>query len=197
MNTPPRWVGYVGLNDVDATTERFRAAGGSVYVEPRDIPNVGRFAVVTDPQKATIALFKPGARHPRAPSRRPRHPLASVGTSYSRPIGRKRSPSTAACSAGRRARRMTWARWAPISFSTPAARRSVACLTNRRSCPATFWIYYLNVDAVEPAAERVKAGGGQIAKGPMEEPGDPQGATFAALGLAASRSVDGARHVWR
>jgi len=56
--------------------------------------------------------------------------------------------------------------------------------------PATFWIYYINVDAVEPAAVRVKAGGGQIANGPMEVPGgswivqckDPQGATFALVG---------------
>ena len=45
-------------------------------------------------------------------------------------------------------------------------------------------------DAVEPAAERGKAGGGQIANGPMEVPGgswivqckDPQGATFALVG---------------
>jgi predicted enzyme related to lactoylglutathione lyase len=56
--------------------------------------------------------------------------------------------------------------------------------------PVSFWTYYFNVPAVEPAAERVKAGGGQIINGPMEVPGgswivqckDPQGAVFALVG---------------
>src|SRR5262249_39791434 len=58
MNTPPSWVGYIGVDDVDATTKKIKSLGGAVYVEPKDIPNIGRFAVVADPQKAAFALFK-------------------------------------------------------------------------------------------------------------------------------------------
>src|SRR5438270_8311104 len=58
MGTPPSWVGYVAVDDVDATTAKVTAGGGKVYVQPRDIPNVGRFAIVADPDGAAIAVLK-------------------------------------------------------------------------------------------------------------------------------------------
>ena len=69
MGTPPSWLGYVGVDDVDATTDHARRLGGAVYVEPRDIPNVGRFSVIADPQKAVIGLFKWSIPMPDAPVR--------------------------------------------------------------------------------------------------------------------------------
>ena len=55
--------------------------------------------------------------------------------------------------------------------------------------PMPFWLYYVNVEAIDAAAGRVKAGGGSVLNGPMEVPGsrwivqcsDPQGAMFALL----------------
>src|SRR5208283_1921197 len=41
-------------------------------------------------------------------------------------------------------------------------------MTRPPQVPASFWLYYVNVDALDPAVERIKAQGGQIAKGPME-----------------------------
>ncbi|WP_163614835.1 VOC family protein, partial [Klebsiella pneumoniae] len=58
MGAPPHWIGYIVVDDVDAATDKARSLGGSVYVEPQDIPEVGRFSVVTDPQKAAFCLFK-------------------------------------------------------------------------------------------------------------------------------------------
>ena len=46
----PGWVGYVGVSDVDAYVGRVTKAGGAVHVPPTDIPNIGRFAMVADPQ---------------------------------------------------------------------------------------------------------------------------------------------------
>ena len=40
-----------------------------------------------------------------------------------------------------------------------------------KEVPATFWLYYFNVDAIDAAAERVKSAGGKITNGPMEVPG--------------------------
>ena len=57
MGAPPSWIGYVAVNDVDATAERIKRLGGTVHVPPTDIPNVGRFSVVADPQSAVFALF--------------------------------------------------------------------------------------------------------------------------------------------
>src|SRR5262249_60250690 len=54
----PSWLGYVGVNDVDATADRIIELGGAVHVPPTDIPNISRFSVAVDPQMATIALFK-------------------------------------------------------------------------------------------------------------------------------------------
>src|SRR3954464_12155051 len=54
----PGWIGYVGVDDVDAYAQRVKAAGGTVHKPPADIPGVGRFAVVADPQGANFVLFK-------------------------------------------------------------------------------------------------------------------------------------------
>ena len=54
MGVPPNWTGYVGVADVDASTAKIKALGGKVYKEPTDIPGVGRFSVVADPQGAVL-----------------------------------------------------------------------------------------------------------------------------------------------
>src|SRR3954447_20463164 len=65
---PPSWVGYVAVDDVDATAEHAKRLGGAVHVPPRDIPNVGRFSIIADPQGATLGLLfrasNPGQDHP-------------------------------------------------------------------------------------------------------------------------------------
>ena len=58
MGAQPRWTGYVGVDDVDAATDRLKRLGGTVYVPPTDVPDVSRFSVVADPQVATLALVK-------------------------------------------------------------------------------------------------------------------------------------------
>src|SRR5262249_14828637 len=57
MGVQPTWVGYVGVDDVDATADRVRRLGGAVQVPPTDVADVSRFSVFTDPQSARLALF--------------------------------------------------------------------------------------------------------------------------------------------
>ena len=45
----PYWTSYIRTPDVDATTGQATAKGGSALMPPTDIPNVGRFSVLTDP----------------------------------------------------------------------------------------------------------------------------------------------------
>jgi predicted enzyme related to lactoylglutathione lyase len=47
---PAVWGSYVTVDDVDARTARAEQLGGKVCVPPCDIPNVGRFVVIGDPQ---------------------------------------------------------------------------------------------------------------------------------------------------
>ena len=55
---PVMWFGYILVADVDAAAERVRRTGGAVHRTPADIPGIGRFAVVADPQGATFMLFR-------------------------------------------------------------------------------------------------------------------------------------------
>lgn len=54
------WLAYVAVQNTDQTAEKATSLGATVVVPPMDIPNVGRFAVFQDPQKATIAVLQPG-----------------------------------------------------------------------------------------------------------------------------------------
>jgi uncharacterized protein len=54
---PPAWISYVTVDDVDATAKQAEKHGGMVMAGPRDIPEVGRFAVIQDPQGAAIAVI--------------------------------------------------------------------------------------------------------------------------------------------
>lgn len=54
----PVWAVYFGVDDVDATATRLKSLGGSVHMEPQDIPGVGRFAFVADPQGAFFYLMR-------------------------------------------------------------------------------------------------------------------------------------------
>ncbi|MEA2570522.1 MAG: uncharacterized protein QOI24_2523 [Acidobacteriota bacterium] len=55
---PPHWIPYIAVDDCDATIAKTKELGGSVMMPPMDIPGVGRFAVINDPQGAAISIIK-------------------------------------------------------------------------------------------------------------------------------------------
>ena len=59
MGAPPHWIGNVCVANVDETVKKVKELGGKVHKEAEDIPTVGRFAVVSDPQGGSISLFQP------------------------------------------------------------------------------------------------------------------------------------------
>jgi predicted enzyme related to lactoylglutathione lyase len=56
---PANWLTYFLVDDVDATFAKAQSLGAAPHMPGMDIPNVGRFAVLGDPQGAAFALFKP------------------------------------------------------------------------------------------------------------------------------------------
>lgn len=58
-DTPPLWMPYVAVADCDATAAQAQSLGAQLIAPPTDIPNVGRFAAVLDPQRACIAFMTP------------------------------------------------------------------------------------------------------------------------------------------
>ena len=55
---PPMWWGYFAVDDCDASAARTSELGGEVMIPPKDIPGVGRFAIINDPQGAAVAFIK-------------------------------------------------------------------------------------------------------------------------------------------
>jgi predicted enzyme related to lactoylglutathione lyase len=181
----PGWVGYVGVDDVDAHAGRVAKAGGQVHVPPTDIPNIGRFAMVADPQGAVFCLFKPlsemppAAADPATPGLVGWHELmAGDGDKafafYADLFGWQKDEAIDMGAMGRY--QLFNAGGPPIG----------GIMTKPPEVPMPFWGYYFRVDAIGAALERLKAAGGKVINGPMEVPGgdwivqgiDPQGAMF-------------------
>jgi len=57
QGTPPAWNSYVTVDDVDLTAKKAEQLGAKLCVLPRDIPDVGRFCVIQDPQGAVINVI--------------------------------------------------------------------------------------------------------------------------------------------
>lgn len=55
---PAHWVGHVVVDDADAAAKRAEAAGGTILAS-MDMPEVGKFAIIRDPQGAVISAFTP------------------------------------------------------------------------------------------------------------------------------------------
>jgi predicted enzyme related to lactoylglutathione lyase len=183
---PPHWLMYVGADDVDATHRSALEVGGRSYVAPRDIPTVGRFAVLADPQGAVFALYNP--QHPApAPDGAPQdgdfswHELATTDQAaafefYSRLFGWRTIEENQMERIGIY---RTFGRDLTQEggmFTMPADMQM----------PPHWWLY-VKVADVERTAETVKARGGRVLNGPVRVPGghliaqcmDPQGAAFA------------------
>jgi len=54
---PPMWGAYVTVDDVDASAKQAEALGGNILMDTRDIPDIGRFAVISDPQGAMLTII--------------------------------------------------------------------------------------------------------------------------------------------
>jgi predicted enzyme related to lactoylglutathione lyase len=192
-----RWLGYVAVADADASAASIEAAGGVIHRPPADIPNVGRFAVVADPQGAVFNIMKPmpPAGSPEIPPPAPGAP-GHVGWHELHTTDREAAFAFYAGLFG-------WTKGAAFDmggsvgiyqlFATGEADVG-GMMTKMASVPAPFWLYYVNVAEIDAAAARVKNAGGQVMNGPHQVPGgswivqalDPQGAMFALVGPRAA-----------
>ena len=57
QSMPPTWGVYITVDDVDATAGRVEELGGKLLRPPMDIPKVGRFCVIQDPQGAALCAI--------------------------------------------------------------------------------------------------------------------------------------------
>jgi uncharacterized protein len=61
--SPTAWLAYVGVEDINAATEKARSLGAEICTGPMEIPTVGWMTILKDPTGASIALFQPSPSH--------------------------------------------------------------------------------------------------------------------------------------
>jgi len=184
----PHWFAHVLADDVDALARKAETLGGKIQVPPRDIPTIGRFSIVTDPQGAEISLFTPSQTGSPPPAEAANghfswHELMAgeLGGAfrfYSQLFGWEKteafeSPMGTYQMYGKGGRTLGGMATKPKDYPYPP-----------------HWVYYVKVADLDGALARVKKDGGTVMHGPMEVPGgdrvaqclDPQGAAFALHG---------------
>ncbi len=188
MGARPGWLGYISVEDVDAHTEKVKAAGGRQFVAPTDIPGVGRFSCMCDPQGAVFMLFKGNGEPDQAPP--------APGTPGH--MGWRELHAGEGVSAWDfYASQFGWTKTEAMDMGPMGVYQMFATgdapvggmMTKMPETPMPHWLYYINVDAIDAAIARVSEAGGKVINGPMEVPGgmwivqclDPQGAMFALL----------------
>lgn len=198
----PAWVSYVSVDDVDASVASIEAAGGRTWMPARDMENVGRMAMVADPQGAPFYVMKP-----IPPVDRP----DMESNSYAR-----YEPMEGHCA------------WNELATSDPDAAKTFykaqfgwekdgemdmgpmgkyeflkvpgerpygigAVMPKMPEMPMSAWSFYFRVPDIDAGADAIKANGGAIIQEPIEIPGgdfslmasDPQGAMFGLVGARA------------
>jgi predicted enzyme related to lactoylglutathione lyase len=51
------WGSYITVDDVDATADRAKELGGNIIVPITNVPTVGRFCMIQDPQGAVFSVI--------------------------------------------------------------------------------------------------------------------------------------------
>ncbi|MBW8784380.1 MAG: VOC family protein [Novosphingobium sp.] len=189
----PVWLGYLHVGDVDATVASITAEGGQVRMPAMDMANVGRMAMVTDPQGAPFYVMTPipPPDQPDAQSRA--FSPDSVGHCgwnelvttdqagalrfYARHFGMSSTD------------KMPMGEMGDYCFIDHDGARLGAVTTAQGGRPS-LWNYYFRVDDIDRAQSAVESGRGRVMTGPMQVPtgdwiiqgADPQGAFFCLVG---------------
>ncbi|MBV9567315.1 MAG: VOC family protein [Hyphomicrobiales bacterium] len=189
----PAWGGYIAADDVDRHADKMKKAGGAIHRAPADIPNVGRFAVVADPQGAVFMLFKgmEGAAPPP-----PLEPNATGNVGW-RELHAGEWKGAFDFYSGL----FGWTKGEAIDMGPGGTYQlfvigeapAGGMLSKQPNEPHPYWLYYFNVKGINAASKRVKDNKGEVLNGPHQVPGgswiihcrDPQGAMFALVSTEA------------
>jgi uncharacterized protein len=185
MGAPPHWIGNVQVENVDATIALTKKLGGKVHKAPEDIPTVGRFAVIADPQGASISIFEPsGAMTLHDASKEGEFCWNELLTSdsvaafgfYSEIFGWKVLQE------------MDMGPMGTYRIFGVGEKRVGGMMTTPKGAPMPpMWLYYTDTADLDAAVARATKRGAKVMNGPMDVPGggriaqltDPQGAAFA------------------
>ena len=185
----PTWLFYIGVNDVDASVEKIKAAGGSVLMPAWDIPGIGRIAMVADPQGIPFYVMRGASEE--------------SSTAFDR-MGMGKCNWNELATTDQAAGNAFYATvfgWTyPDKMSMGPAGDYVFVQAGDQMIGATMnagagdapvgWRFYFRAPDIEEAAAKVTKNGGTVHAGPMEVPGgdriivasDPHNVMFGVVG---------------
>jgi predicted enzyme related to lactoylglutathione lyase len=189
----PAWVGYIGVDDVDAAIGAITLGGGSVLMPATDLDGVGRMAMVTDPQGAPFYIMK-------GTSSEASYSFAALVPKIGHCAWNELSTTDPEAAKSFYGSLFGWSKDGELDmgqmgkyeFLKVADGRFAlgAVMPKMPDMPVSMWTYYFRVPDIDLAAAAVTANGGSILVEPMEIPGgefslnvmDPQGAAFGLVG---------------
>lgn len=192
----PAWLGYLNVADVDETVAAIEAKGGRVLMPAWDKDNVGRMAMVTDPQGAPFYVMRP-----MPPADRPDE--TSNAFAAERPMRghcawNELSTTDPAAAWSFYGGLFGWSKDGAMDmgelgqyeFIRHGSHMIGAIMPKMPEMPVSAWTYYFRVDDIDAAASCVRDKGGTLLMEPTEIPGgeyslnamDPQGAAFGLVG---------------
>jgi predicted enzyme related to lactoylglutathione lyase len=184
---PPHWLANVHVEDVDATVAKAKELGGTLLHGPEDIPKVGRFALIQDPQGAVLSALKTSEAQP---------PVMEPGQGVFTWNELNTTDGAAAEEfyvslfglAPTKAEDMgpELGLYRMFESGSGASRGGISEMAKLKGTHPS-WLYYVMVSDLDATVAKVAEHGGQVLNGPMEVPGgdrvaqclDPQGAAFA------------------
>lgn len=189
MGAPPHWMGNVEVKDVDASVKQAQGLGAKVHVPPTPIPNVGRFAVIADPQGASLALVQFDQ------SMAPHDPMKPGEINWN-----ELNTTDAPAALKFYSELFGWKELSKMDMGPMGTYYifgqgdkqygGMMNLTPEAGNMPPSWMYYINTDDLDAAMARATSKGAKTIYGPQEVPGgsrvanmvDPQGCYFALHG---------------
>lgn len=185
----PGWLGYIAVENVDAAAINIVQAGGVQHMPPADIPGVGRFAMLADPQGVVFYIMR-GAMEGTSRSfsqselghchwnELATSDQAAALTFYKSQFGWEKGDA------------MPMGEMGDYQFINHHGATIGAVMTRMEGGPSPAWTFYFGVADIDVAARAVSGHSGTIHYGPAEVPGgvyivvasDPQGAVFGLVG---------------
>ncbi len=193
---PPHWLSYIAVTSAGAAAERARGLGGAVLMEPFDVLDVGRMAMVQDPSGAVVALWEARCHAGAGVSGEPNsicwHELLTT------------DPARAQAFYGGL---FDWDTHAPqpcvertLFSAAGAPRGGMAAIAPAWGVVQPHWLVHIGVRDCDGATALAQSLGGTVRVPPADADGvgrravlaDPEGAVFAvATPLPAARPVAG------
>lgn len=181
------WLGYIWADDVDAMAARVKNAGGSIHRAATNIPEVGRFAVASDPQGALFALFRAMVPTPSPPP--------PAGNTPGRIGWHELHASDLDLAFAFYADLFGWTRADAVDMGPMGLYQMFAAghgpvggmMRRADATQPPGWLHYINVADIDAAIGRVIKAGGTVVSGPNAITGgsqiaqclDVQGTVFA------------------